>query len=45
MTLETAIILLKKTYEIAQAIEEIKNPLAYALYHTWKQADGKWGEV
>ena len=26
-------------YEKALALEWVKNPIAYALYHTWKQFD------
>ena len=39
MTLEIAIELLKKEYEIAKNREEIYNPLAYALFKVWREAD------
>ena len=39
MTLEDAIKLLKKDYERAQSMEYVKNPIAWALYQTWKEAD------
>lgn len=39
MTLEDAIKLLEKEYERAQSMEYVKNPIAWALYQTWKKAD------
>lgn len=39
MTLEHAITLLQKQYEEAKKSPYVKNPLAWALYHTWKMAD------
>lgn len=39
MTLEKAIEILKKEYEKAKQLEWVRNPIAYALYKTWKQAD------
>ena len=29
----------KKTYEVAMKDENIKKPISYALYNTWKWAD------
>lgn len=43
MTLEKAIELLKEEYECAKKMVWVCNPLAFALYQTWKQVDGKWG--
>ena len=39
MTLEEAKVFLEKEYDYAKHCEGIKNPLAYALYQVWKQAD------
>ena len=39
MTLEKAIEMLKAEYEEAKKQEWVLNPLAYALYHTWRQVD------
>ena len=39
MTLERAIKILEKEYEKAKKLEWVRNPIAYALYKTWKQAD------
>lgn len=39
MTLEKAIERLKAEYEMAEKLEHIRNPLAYALYKVWKIAD------
>lgn len=41
MKLETAINLLRKEYEKAVNLEYVRKPLAYALYHTWRQVDRK----
>lgn len=38
-TLEVAIELLKEEYERAKSLEYVRNPLAFALYHTWKKID------
>lgn len=43
MTLEDAIETLKKQYEKAKLLEYVRNPLAYALYQTWKLYDGRGG--
>lgn len=40
MNLEKAIELLKAEYKRVQALEYVKNPLAYAIYQVWKKADG-----
>lgn len=42
MTIEQAITLLWKQYEKSKKSPYIKNPLAWALYHTWKMADKEW---
>lgn len=39
MTLEKAIKLLEKEYERAKGLDFVRNPLTYALYNVWKQAD------
>lgn len=37
--LEQAIKILKQKYERAKHLECVKNPIAYALYQTWKYFD------
>lgn len=37
--LENAIEELKEAYEEAQELTFVRDPLAYALYHTWKKYD------
>lgn len=39
MTLEKAIDMLKKEYELAKKQEYIRNPLAWAIYQVWRAAD------
>lgn len=39
MTLDKAIALLKKNYEYALTKAWIRNPLAWALYETWKEVE------
>ena len=39
MTFEQAIAILRKQYEKAKESPYVKNPLTWALYHTWKMAD------
>ena len=39
MKLQTAITLLEANYEKAQNLEYVQRPLAWALYHTWKEVD------
>ena len=39
MTIEQAIELLKKEYERAKNMEYVQNPLAWALFQVWKEAD------
>ena len=39
MTLEKAIKRLEEEYERAKKLEYVEKPLAYALYHVWKEAD------
>lgn len=41
MTLEKAIERLKTEYERAKSLSYVINPLAYALYQVWKEADKK----
>lgn len=43
MRLQTAIKLLETEYEKAKKLEWVHNPLAYALYQVWKEADSKGG--
>ena len=42
MTLEKTIKLIEVNYEVAKKLEWVHNPVAYALYQTWKMADKKW---
>ena len=44
MRLETAIKLLKVHYETAKKLEWVHNPVAFALYQTWRMADKKYGK-
>ena len=37
--LEKAIGILKKKYERAKQLDFVRDPLAYALFHTWKKVD------
>lgn len=37
--LDKAIQFLREQYERAQRIEDINNPLAWALYQTWRHVD------
>jgi len=39
MTLKRAIKLLEEEYEKAKKLEWVHNPLAYALYKVWREAD------
>lgn len=39
MTIEKAIRELIKTYEKAQTLEWVDDPVAWALYQVWKDAD------
>ena len=39
MKFETAIKLLKEHYERAKKLEYVHNPVAFALYQTWKEVD------
>lgn len=43
MRLETAIKLLTEEYEKAKGLKHIYNPIAYALYQVWKEADRRKG--
>jgi len=40
MTIKTAIRLLEREYERAKGLDWIHNPIAYALYQVWKEANG-----
>ena len=44
MTLEKAKKMLEEEYEWAKNREWIENPIAYALYHTWRRAEIKEGK-
>lgn len=39
MTLEEALEKVKQEYERAKGLDFVYNPLAWALYRVWKQAD------
>lgn len=39
MTIEKAIERLREEYEKARAAQYVNYPVAYALYHVWKEAD------
>lgn len=41
MTFDEAVEQLRIEYEKAKKNKHIKNPIAYALYHTWRMADSK----
>lgn len=41
--LTKAVELLDMNYRAAEQMEYVRNPLAFALYCTWKTVDGKWG--
>ena len=41
MKIETAIRLLIKEYDKAKKQEHIRNPVAYALYQVWREADAR----
>lgn len=41
MTFDEAVEQLRKEYEHAKKLKHVKNPIAYALYHTWRVADSK----
>ena len=43
MTLEKAKALLEKEYERALRLGWVRNPVAYALYQVWKEADMQKG--
>lgn len=42
--LAKAVQLLEREYERAKRLEFVYNPIAYALYQTWKVADKKKGK-
>lgn len=42
-TIGKAIELLKEEYERARQLQYIRNPLAYALFQVWKEADRRGG--
>lgn len=39
ITIEQALALLRKEYNLAKGQSFVNNPVAYALYQTWKEAD------
>lgn len=39
MTIDNAVLLLRKEYERAKKLEHVHNPLAYALHKVWRKAD------
>ena len=39
MTIAKAIKILEKEYEKARHLEWVHNPVAYALYQTWRKVD------
>lgn len=39
MTIDDAVELLKANYERAKAMQFVRNPLAWALYYTWRECD------
>lgn len=39
LTLEKVIKMLEEEYERAKQKDFVRDPLAYALYHTWKKVD------
>lgn len=41
MTLDQAIEMLRRIYNKAKDASFVRNPLAYALYQTWKAVDRK----
>ena len=44
LTLTNALDMVQKEYERAKGLAFVRNPLAYALYHVWKAADGQTPE-
>ena len=39
--LEKAIKLLRQMYDFGKKYHHVRNPIGYALYHTWKEFDKK----
>lgn len=39
MTIDNAVLLLRKEYERAKKLEYVHNPLAYAIYKVWRKED------
>lgn len=39
MTYNSAIKMLEKEYDKAKSLDFVRDPLAYALYQVWKEAD------
>ena len=39
--LEKAVTTLRKNYELAKTLKYVNDPLAWALYQTWKKFDSK----
>ena len=45
MTLTKALNMVEKEYERAKNLKYVRNPLAYALYKVWKEADKQPAEI
>lgn len=43
MTIEMAIKRLCDEYERAKTLEYVRDPVAWALYRVWREADGDFG--
>jgi len=41
MKIETALKKVREEYERAVKLEFVRDPVAYALFQVWKEADGK----
>ena len=41
MKIDTAIKKIQEEYERASKLEFVRDPVAYALYQVWKEADGR----
>lgn len=44
MTLADALKAIKRNYERALTLPWVRDPVAWALYETWKEADGSFQE-
>lgn len=43
--IEKAIIIIKEEYERALKLKYVNDPIAWALYHTWRKFDVKKGNL